>query len=168
MDTGKTHLILSDVAGGLIGSHVGWVEWVNANRYLTRTEWKIFNDSAAWLDGMKPNIPTHTVIFKLGFTGFWEISRGIENRQLSKMFDFLNGAVQPNLHRARKSGAFPLSIDRQPHADSILSWLIRGKLNRPVHLIQMKEVQYSKFDGVSIRFQPLGFVKFTWCAKSEK
>lgn len=84
------------------------------------------------------------------------------------MFDFLNGAVQPNLHGARKSGAFPLSIDRLRHADSILSWLIHGKLNRLVHVKEMKEIQYSKFDGVSIRFQPLGFVKFTWCAKSEK
>ena len=45
-----------------MGSYVGWVEWVNANRYLTRTVGRIFNDNASWLDGMKPNIPTQPVI----------------------------------------------------------------------------------------------------------
>ena len=91
-----------------MGSYVGWVEWVNANRYLTRTVGRIFNDNASWLDGMKPNISTQTVIFKLGFTGIWEISRGIEHLLLRAMFDFSVGAVQPNLHRDIESGAFPL------------------------------------------------------------
>ena len=53
-----------------MGRYVGWVEWINANHYLTRTIGRIFNDSAAWLDGMKPNISAEPVIFKLGFTGF--------------------------------------------------------------------------------------------------
>ena len=51
-------------------SYVGWVEWVNANHYLTRTVGRVFNDNAVWLDGMKPNISAETVIFKLGFAGF--------------------------------------------------------------------------------------------------
>ena len=35
---------------------------------------------------------------KLGFTEDWDISREIEHQQLCEMFDFLIGAVQPNLH----------------------------------------------------------------------
>ena len=47
---------------------------------------RIFKDSVAYLDGMKPNISAHTVIFKLGFTEDWDISREIEHQQLCEMF----------------------------------------------------------------------------------
>ena len=58
---------------------------------------KDFQRCTARLDGMKPNISTYTVLFKLGFTGNWDISHGIEHLQRSEMIEFLIGAVQPNL-----------------------------------------------------------------------
>ena len=76
------------------------------------------------MGGMKPNNSKHMLSFKLGFTGFWEISRGIKHSRLSGLMNFLVGAVQPNLrniHRSRfgnRSYRFAIRKSLLPVRDS--------------------------------------------------